>query len=348
MKIRITIIITILILFLSLVVEVHADSDFSIIDSHVESTPADAEASIPSLVGYLTKPATTELDKVRAIYQWIISNISYDVDEYFGLDERTGRTGNILIDRTSVCSGYARLFKQMCDEGKLDAVIVSGYAKGYSYKIGDKIEGTNHAWNAVKINDKWFLLDATWGAGFINHNKEFVKRQDDFYFLAKPEEFVFSHFPEDSRWQLLSENNRISKTDFENFPFLRPSFFKMGFKIMPNHKSGLLKAFNRGTTIYLENKTDEMRFSVRAEDANGNEVDKNLTKDKIGDIYKLTINIPEDAKSGLFRVVLFSGNNDSSLYEIAKYNLLIDNSNEAETTSFTSSQIIDFALIDWE
>jgi uncharacterized protein (TIGR03000 family) len=42
---------------------------------------------------------------------------------------------------------------------------------------------TAHAWNAVKLDGEWHLVDATWGAGGIK-DKQFVKKFKDYYFLA--------------------------------------------------------------------------------------------------------------------------------------------------------------------
>ena len=36
--------------------------------------------------------------------------------------------------------------------------VIPGYSKGYGFKAGDTFEKTNHAWNAVLINNKWSLL----------------------------------------------------------------------------------------------------------------------------------------------------------------------------------------------
>ena len=46
---------------------------------------------------------------------------------------------------------------------------IIGHSKGLGFNYEDKIsdENTDHEWNAVKINNKWCLIDSTWGAGSI-------------------------------------------------------------------------------------------------------------------------------------------------------------------------------------
>jgi transglutaminase/protease-like cytokinesis protein 3 len=121
---------------------------------------------------------------------------------------------------------------------QIEMVQVIGYSKGYDYKIGDSFnEVPNHAWNAVKINGRWFLLDVTWGAGYIDENNRFVRRFQDHYFLTPPESFILDHLPEDERWQLTDQP--ISLREFENGLFLRPAFFQYGLSVKSHYKNTL-------------------------------------------------------------------------------------------------------------
>jgi len=71
-----------------------------------------------------------------------------------------------------VCSGYASLFKQMADIAGLECQVIMGYAKGYNYSYDiTKLPADNHAWISIKIDDKWYLADPTWGAGYIDYNQ---------------------------------------------------------------------------------------------------------------------------------------------------------------------------------
>lgn len=46
---------------------------------------------------------------------------------------------------------------------------LSGYSKGYGYKIGQTFQGnSDHAWNAVYLDGRWHLLDSTWGSGTVD------------------------------------------------------------------------------------------------------------------------------------------------------------------------------------
>ena len=50
---------------------------------------------------------------------------------------------------------------------------------------------------------------------------------EDYYFCPVPEDFVFSHFPFESKWQLLQANDCLTKRSFEKLAVIRDEFFMM-------------------------------------------------------------------------------------------------------------------------
>jgi hypothetical protein len=97
---------------------------------------------------------------------------------------------------------------------------------------------SNHAWNGVKINGSWYLIDSTWGAGYVSGDKKYVQRFDDHFFMTPPFQFIYDHFPEDARWQLLVVP--VSKQVFENLVYLEPDFFNLGLKL--SKRNGTISA----------------------------------------------------------------------------------------------------------
>ena len=55
----------------------------------------------------------------------------------------------------------------MCKALGLEYVLISGYSKGTSYFDGQMPTKTNHAWNAVKIDSQYYLIDSTWGLELV-------------------------------------------------------------------------------------------------------------------------------------------------------------------------------------
>lgn len=144
-----------------------------------------------------------------------------------------------------------------------------GHSKGIGYRQGQSLKNvkSDHLWNAVLLGGQWFLLDACWGAGRVDMEHEsFVKRLerswslmflfmelktscsqtcclpllppprrfDDFYFLTDPEEFIYTHFPDEEQWQLLEAP--IPLEEFEKRVFKTSAFFNMGLRLLhPPH-----------------------------------------------------------------------------------------------------------------
>lgn len=79
---------------------------------------------------------------------------------------------------------------------------MSGASKGAGYFIGKKFDSkdySDHAWNAVKFDGNYYLVDATWGSGSSKDGK-YEKKLDNFYFFTDPDIFIESHFPKDKKW----------------------------------------------------------------------------------------------------------------------------------------------------
>lgn len=209
------------------------------IDEHALGAPGWAEESVESLAAYLMIPARDDEEKARAIYRWITANIDYDVESYFSGSYKT-RSGSktVLNDKKAVCAGYSQLFESLCDAAGLESVRIDGHGKGYSYTpFSDTGRTSDHAWNAVKIDGRWRLVDPTWGAGHIDEVGGFVRQFDDYYFLTPPEEFIYTHLPDDPRWQLLERP--LSKEEYEDLVYVKPPFFRSEMKIL-SHPEGVI------------------------------------------------------------------------------------------------------------
>lgn len=199
---------------------------YEAVDRHALAAPPVAERSVPALATYLTRPWKTDKEKVRALFRWMTDRIAYNAEDFLaGRPFGDVSAEGVLTSRKSVCEGYGNLFLKLAQAAGLEAVKLAGHSKGFSYRPGEKV-ATNHAWNAVKIDGAWHLLDATWGAGYVDAKEGFVKELDEHYFLTPPDHFVFNHFPEDPRWQLLDPP--VPKETYAAWPRLEVGLFRTG------------------------------------------------------------------------------------------------------------------------
>jgi len=128
----------------------------------------------------------------------------------------------------------------------LSCVTITGWAKGVDYRPGVAItsQPLNHSWNAVYIDGDWQLVDSHWGTRFLqsesNVAENLVYEFDDFYFLTDPEQLAYTHRPQDSDWQLLSEPQ--SAIQFEDYPLVKSYFFTNDMHLLPNQNHGVVYA----------------------------------------------------------------------------------------------------------
>lgn len=95
----------------------------------------------------------SDYEKVKAVHNWMIRNISYDYKNYLKrtLPYKVYTVEGALLDKKCVCQGYALAFKKLMDEYGVACVVVTGTAGG-----------GGHAWNMVRIGGKWYHIDVTW------------------------------------------------------------------------------------------------------------------------------------------------------------------------------------------
>lgn len=199
----------------------------------VLESSAEVSTEVADLARQLVVGKSDDRSKALALYDWIARNIRYDIEAYISSDLPDPSPSMVLSTRTAVCEGYARLFVAMAQAIGLEAVMVTGYSKGFA-PDEDKQE-PDHAWNAVKLGGEWALLDPTWGAGHIDDNRSFVAEPSRDWFDTPAEEFLSSHFPEDPKWQLVS--SPISKETFLAQPSLSKPYFDYELQLQ-SHQEG--------------------------------------------------------------------------------------------------------------
>lgn len=135
----------------------------------------------------------TELEKELAINQYLCDTCVYDdaalenaeqhAYQYVDSEYNDSFTAyGALLNGRCVCAGYAAAFKLLADAAGLECVVVTGV-----------LEGTlPHAWNKVRIDGEWEILDVT------NNDNEFLSNA----LLNLPDEAGNRTLTEDSDYVL--------------------------------------------------------------------------------------------------------------------------------------------------
>ena len=223
-------------------------------DARALAAPPEMEDSVPHLAAYLTEGLSSDGEKVRSIFRWVTSHVRYDMQGFRTAEYGDFSPRGVLRSRRAVCEGYSGLFEALAQAAGIEVATIHGFAKGVGYTAGDPVPMTyNHAWNAVKVEGIWRLLDCTWGAGALDEKGEYVAAFDPFYFFTPPEAFIYTHFPSDPAWQLLGRPLR--REAFEALPQLKPAFFTCGlsFSGVP---TGHLRVPGAEATIAFEAPAD--------------------------------------------------------------------------------------------
>lgn len=135
----------------------------------IENAVQAAVSSIGDLSGQSTA------DKVDAIHKWVCDTVTYATksnNPRFPLWRGYQTAYTALVDpQITVCAGYAKSMKLLCDQYGVPCVVVYGQSG----------VGEPHAWNYVEVDGKWYGVDATWGDQKTGISKNhFLKGSDSF------------------------------------------------------------------------------------------------------------------------------------------------------------------------
>ena len=126
-------------------------------------------SEVNNVLNSLNLDGKSDEAKIVEMYKWIAKNVKYD---YSGAKDSSNLKCHsayaAIHDKKAVCQGYATLLYRMALEEGIDARVVAGY-NGAS----------GHAWNIIKLNGKYYYMDATWDAGRSSY-KYMLKGKSEF------------------------------------------------------------------------------------------------------------------------------------------------------------------------
>jgi transglutaminase-like putative cysteine protease len=228
-------------------------------DPLVTNMPDSEQTSIDSVGKYLAARITDKKLLVKALHDYVVNRLHYDYDalklieagDYEHTPEQTAEA--VFAARTGVCEGYSRLMVALGKAAGVEIAFVTGYIRDSRRRLSvsddpwdtsqrEALEGVGHAWNAVKLDDQWYLIDATWDDPTKGDNSTT-------YLFVPPKLMAFDHYPEDPSWQLLA--NPLSLGDFVRQPLLSPKIGELGLSLVTPTRSQI--TVEGEATIVLDN-----------------------------------------------------------------------------------------------
>jgi transglutaminase/protease-like cytokinesis protein 3 len=180
--------------------------DYRKADSIALHFPKKKYKTVSDIANVLTQDLNTDHEKFRAIFRWITDNIEYNksAQNITGADK-------VVRKNKAVCQGFSNLLKEMCMVVNIPCESIVGFTKTEVADINRKLKKTDHAWNCVKLYEKWYLVDVTWATSKFNVvTRKFINEFDDYYFLTPPERFILDHYPKDKKYQFLIKPEKKS------------------------------------------------------------------------------------------------------------------------------------------
>lgn len=122
----------------------------------VSDYPSDAARKVGekllSIKNSIIKGDMTDLEKVKAIHDYLVCNCAYALDR----DVSQYSTADVLLDEgLAQCQGYSETFTALCLLCGIESRVICGTS---TFGFGDG----GHAWNQVFVDAFWYHVDVTW------------------------------------------------------------------------------------------------------------------------------------------------------------------------------------------
>lgn len=163
----------------------------------------DAQSSrITALANEITSGIRDDYDKVKAIAAWVSENIAYDYEFYSNPSLVAADPEEILDVGRTICDGYSLLTGAL-----LNAVgIPVRYVGGRVYTNGSW-NRYQHAWNEAYVDDRWVIMDTTWGMQYFDMDiPTFARTHQLTSFSAPTPRDIPSVWAEKSVWAAITSD----------------------------------------------------------------------------------------------------------------------------------------------
>ena len=130
----------------------------------LDAQRAELNNAVESIISKMNGISNDE-DKIVFFHDYISSHNAYDPDGVSGdveaVDDYSFTAYGTLVKNLSVCQGMSDAFILLCKRVGIDSVLASS-------------EQMFHAWNLVRLNNRYYHLDITWDDSIFNANLEYA------------------------------------------------------------------------------------------------------------------------------------------------------------------------------
>ena len=291
-------------LFCAISGKTQSPDEYAQTDRIALSIPLSQTNNTTDIAAYINFHFDTDSKKVRAAYTWVANNIKYDAAHLHRVilnEDREEKVTWAIERKRGVCENFAAILTDICIKSGLRSYAIEGYTRG-----NGSVDQSGHAWCAVFVENKWYLYDPTWDAGF-QENGHFNVHPGTNYFQVAPSEFIQSHMPFDPMFQFI--DYPVTYQEFSNgFSKAtgKKTYFNYRDSIDANEKLTLLNQFETAAKRIEENGAPSQKVSTKLKQL---KMEKEIIyQDTDADLYNSAVADYKEA-IGNFKVFLNYRNN---------------------------------------
>lgn len=145
--------------------------------AEIEAYNAELYSYVDPVIDQIIESGMTDLEKEKAVYEWIVTNIKYDYDALNSGDlTESSDPLSVIKNGKGVCTGISELFYVFMERLGIPCKIINSPSQ-------------DHTWNEVYIDGEWKNVDATWATN------NYAAGADIYQFFNQPDSaFNESHY----------------------------------------------------------------------------------------------------------------------------------------------------------
>lgn len=208
----------------------------------------------------------SEPQKIKAVHDWLVKNTTYDVG-YYNRSDSHNHLYNILYNKVGVCQSYSVAFYVFMGEMGIPCTFIVGSADNGTGAI-------SHAWNAVRLNNEWYLIDVTWDDPIVNGTSNYSDGYNMAYTYLLCPNNVMSNTHTAEKYVKTQPNAFGTSTEYNELMY-KLSGYKDVYRITTYEdlNTELVTATESGTYVIM---------------LDGEGLDGQTTCDKVGEYLKTT------------------------------------------------------------
>lgn len=126
---------------------------YSFTGSNIRSARSRFDAAVNEILKAVSA-CSTQFEQELVIHDYLANNTDYVLDA-----ANAHSAYGVFVDKKAVCEGYAKAFQYLCYQTGIPCLYVTGESTSPASSSSTTVA---HAWNIVKLDGKYYHVDATW------------------------------------------------------------------------------------------------------------------------------------------------------------------------------------------